>query len=74
MPVVNRVSGYLAKSGRDLRLGVRGRVRLIYRSGLLAACLSAIVKITRTGKVGEARQGLDTGASGGCTYPNFGFW
>ena len=47
--------GYLAGSGRDLGLGVPGRIRLEYRSGLLAACLSAIVKGTESEKVKKIR-------------------
>ena len=66
--------GYLAGSGRDLRLGVPGRVRLEYRSGLLAARLSTIVKGTETGRVEEIRQSMDVGAISEFTYPNLGFW
>lgn len=35
--------GYLAESGRNLRLGGPNPVGLIYRGSLLAACLSTIV-------------------------------
>jgi len=66
--------GYLAESGRGLRLDVTGRIRLEYRSGLLATCLSAIVKVAESEKVEEIRQSVEGGTSGESTHPNLGFW
>jgi len=77
--IAERISGergYLAEGGHDLRLGIRGRVRLIQRSSLLAACLSAVVVVAGTDKVQEIHQSLatDEGTSGKRTYLNFCFW
>jgi hypothetical protein len=65
---------YLAGTGSTLRLGIRDRVGLVRRSGLLATCLSAIVVVAETDKAEGIRQLSDAGTSGERTYPNFGFW
>ena len=75
--MTNKVSGkakYFTESRPDLRLGMCNRVSLIHRKGLLAACLSTIVVVAKTDKIGEIRQSSDAGTSGERTYPNFGFW
>ena len=75
--MTNKMSGkrkYFAESGPDLRLGIRNRVSLIHHSGLLAACLSAIVVVPKTDKIGEIRRSSDPGTRGEHTYWNFGFW
>ena len=65
----NEERKYLAETGPVLR-----RAGLVRRSGLLAACLSAIIVVTEAGEAKGICQSSDAGASGERTYPNFGFW
>lgn len=52
----SRERRYLADGRRGRGLGTCGRVRLVHRGGLLAACLPAIVVVSETDKVKEVCQ------------------